>query len=82
MLQTPERFDAFAQQAIARGIGEICISDHMPLSISCAKDRIPRGEVSAYCRRVREFAHRYEGSLSIRCGIEIDYHPSILGKIE
>ena len=52
-LVAPERFADFAEKAIERGITEICVTDHMPLSLSHASDRIPRGEVGAYCRAVR-----------------------------
>ena len=82
VLQKPEKFELFAQQALERGIGEICVTDHMPLSVSSASDRIPKGEVAAYCRRVREIAKRYEGVLTVKCGIEIDYHPSVTDEIE
>ncbi len=82
VLKAPGRFDLFVQKALACGIGEICVTDHMPLSISGAKDRIRAGEVKNYCRRVRELAEKYEGILRIKCGIEIDYHPSALAEIE
>ena len=80
--QKPERFDEFAQRAIALGIEEICITDHMPLSISNAADRIPAGMVRQYCRNVREAVARYEGILSVKLGIEVDYHPDFLDEIE
>lgn len=75
------RFDAFAKIALSRGIEEVCITDHMPLDGSTASDRLKRGEVAAYCRTVREIAKRYEGVLSVKCGIEVDYHPSVLDQI-
>lgn len=81
VLQCPERFDDFVQSALRQDIGEICITDHMPLSLSNAPDRIPRGCVREYCSRVRELAKRYEGTVKIRCGIEIDYHPSVTEEI-
>lgn len=80
--QDAARFDAFARQAIQAGIEEVCITDHMPLSTSNAGDRIPAGQVAAYCRAVREIARVYEGRLSVRLGIEIDYHPDFTGEIE
>ena len=74
--------EAFIQTAIAHGFDEICITDHMPLSISNAGDRIPHGRVGEYCRKVREFADKYKGQISIKCGIEVDYHPTLVGEIE
>lgn len=78
----PEAFPAFVEQAKAKGIGEICITDHMPLSISKAKDRTPAGMVRQYCTRVRELAQEYGEGITIKCGIEIDFHPEFVGEIE
>ena len=82
ILKTPERFDAFVQCARRKHIGEICVTDHMPLSLSAASDRIPQGRVGEYCRAVREAAKRYEGVIRIKCGIEIDFHPSVMSEID
>ena len=82
VLRTPERFADFVEAACRKGIGEICVTDHMPLSISRAKDRLERGTVREYCARVRELAAEYADRISIKCGIEIDYHPSVLGEID
>ena len=82
VLKAPELFARYAQTALANGIDEICVTDHMPLSISRAKDRLERGSVRAYCARVRELAKQYEGRLSVKCGIEIDYHPSVTDEVD
>ena len=58
------------------------MTDHMPLSLSHASDRIPRGEVGAYCRAVRELAKAYEGRLCVKCGIEVDFHPTVADEVE
>lgn len=77
-----ERFDAFVSEALKKDIKEICVTDHMPLSISNASDRIKKGTVGEYCRRVRELSEKYSDKIAIKCGIEIDYHPSVIGEIE
>ena len=82
VIEGDERFDLFAAEAIKKGIERVCITDHMPLSISSASDRIPKGRVGEYCRRVRELSERYNGIIDIKCGIEIDFHPSVIGEIE
>lgn len=82
VLTRPERFEAFVARALELGIGEICVTDHMPLSFIERGDRIPKGQVGAYCARVRQLADLYADRLRIRCGIEIDYHPEYLGEIE
>ena len=48
--------EVFIQTAISRGFDEICITDHMPLSLSNAADSIPAGRVSEYCEKVHELA--------------------------
>ena len=40
------------------------------------------GRVEEYCRTVRSLAKEYKGRLSIRLGIEIDYHPGFTDEIE
>jgi len=82
VVQRPEQFDLFVKKAIAEGIEEICVTDHMPLFCSCAKDRIPHGQIKQYCAAVRRFAKDYENDISIKLGIEIDFHPSVTDEIE
>lgn len=82
VVQKPEQFDLFVQKALAEGIEEICITDHMPLLCSAAKDRIPHGKIREYCTAVRKFAEQYKGVMSIKVGIEIDFHPSVKDEIE
>lgn len=82
IIQQPERFEAFVKKAIYEGIDEICVTDHMPLLCSDAKDRIPHGKVSDYCTAVRNLAKQYEAQITIKLGIEIDYHPSIKDEID
>lgn len=74
--------EAFVKTAISKGLKEIAITDHMPLSCSRAADRIPSGRVKEYCAKVRDLADKYANQIRILCGIEIDYHPSVLGEIE
>ena len=82
VLQDPEGAEQFIRQAIAVGLHEICITDHMPLRGNDAADRIPAGAVSRYCEAVHALAAKYSGQIRIRCGIEVDYHPAICGEIE
>ena len=81
IINAPEQADGFIEAALLRGIKRICFTDHMPLSVSPAHDRIPSGRVREYCSRVREIAKKYGDKISVKCGIEIDYHPSVLDEI-
>ena len=78
----PEKFELFVKTALDKNIKEICITDHMPLSVSKTSDRIPDGMVGKYCSLVRELAKKYEDKICIRCGIEVDFHPSAVSEIE
>lgn len=82
LMNIPERADDFAQRAIEFGLQGICFTDHMPLSFSKQADRIPHGSVSRYCEAVRAVADKYKDKISIKCGIEMDYHPDYLGELE
>lgn len=82
VVQNPEQFDLFVKKALAEEIEEICVTDHMPLLCSQAKDRIPYGKVKEYCVAVRNFADQYKQDISIKLGIEIDFHPSVRDEIE
>ncbi|MBO4933047.1 MAG: PHP domain-containing protein [Clostridia bacterium] len=77
VLTNPANAEAFLHAAIERGIDEICITDHMPLIGNSAGDRIPAGQVGRYCETVRHLAEQYRDRLSVKLGIEIDYHPSL-----
>ncbi len=81
VLQQPERFEEFVRAAEARGVSEICVTDHMPL-FNIGGDRIPRGRVAEYCKTVRNLAEKYKDRLTVKTGIEIDYHESFRPQIE
>lgn len=78
----PHRADAFIESAINQGFDEICFTDHMPLSISDAGDRIKKGNIEKYCLAVKKKAKEYKGRIVIKTGIEIDYHPDFINEIE
>lgn len=82
VVQDHTRFADFARAAIEHGVEEVCITDHMPLSTNTAGDRIPRGRVEEYCQIVHSLAAEWEGKLSVKLGIEIDYHPDFHAEIE
>lgn len=82
IINRPQAADAFIDSAVKQGFQEIYITDHMPLSISKAGDRIPKGKIKQYCEAVKKKAEEYEDKISIKTGVEIDYHPDFLSEIE
>ena len=73
VLMRPGMLDRFIQRAITLGFDEICITDHMPIPGCSVPDRIPDGALRQYTETIREAAERYQGRISVRCGIEIDH---------
>ena len=82
ILQQPAFFRAFAETAIQNGVQELCVTDHMPLKGRCDGDRIPFERVGEYCDAVHALAEEYRGKLTVKLGIEIDYHPAVADEIE
>ena len=82
VLNKPDLADAFIKRAIELGLREICITDHAPYPHIHAADRIPVGMTREYCSRVRELADKYSHKIIVKCGMEIDYHPSLEAQIE
>lgn len=68
--------DEMIEAAIARGLDEVGIADHMPLyyfedpDLAMAPDELP-----LYVERVLELKERYRDRITVRLGIEADYEP-------
>jgi histidinol-phosphatase (PHP family) len=70
------RPDAYAQQAVARGIPEIGFSDHNPMPPWYDWDfRMAHGQLGAYLAEIRRLQKEFAGRLTIRLGLEADYFP-------
>lgn len=83
LLKVPQQADLFINKAIELEFDEICFTDHMPFSVTGDEvDRIPFGKVKEYCYKVKEKAEKYKGKITIKTGIEIDYHPDCVKEIE
>jgi histidinol-phosphatase (PHP family) len=69
--------DELVEAAIARGLDEIGIADHMPLlyledpDLAMSLDELP-----AYVEGVIAAREKYAGRITVRLGIEADYHPA------
>lgn len=67
--------DAFVEAAIARGLDEVGIADHMPLlylddrELAMADEDLP-----VYVERVLEVKERFRDRITVRLGIEADFH--------
>lgn len=71
----PEFAEHFITSAVKLGFNEICITDHCPVPIDFASDRILNGKMEDYVTAVRNIAEKYRGEIVIRLGLEVDYFP-------
>lgn len=83
IMKVPGQAEEFARRAADLGFEEICFTDHMPFSLTPGEyDRIEPGDVGEYCEKVRETARNLKNVITIKTGIEIDYHPDYTGEIK
>lgn len=82
IMKKPHQGDEFVSRAIELGFDEIFFTDHMPFTVTGDEhDRIPFGAVADYCAASSDFRRKYADKISIKTGIEIDYHPDCVPEI-
>ncbi|HKI62476.1 MAG TPA: histidinol-phosphatase HisJ family protein [Mariprofundaceae bacterium] len=66
----------YAQAAVQLGLKEIGMSDHSPMPGGFDKDwRMAGNELPGYLEEVRAAREQFAGKLTIRLGLEADFHP-------
>ena len=66
----------YVEQALARGLPEIGFSDHNPMPDGFDPTvRMSRDDFPEYLRMIRAVQRRYSNLITIRFGIEADFHP-------
>ncbi len=66
----------YAEAAIAAGLQEVGISDHSPMPNDFDKPwRMDRSELSSYLAEVEQVRDEMADRLTIRVGLEADFHP-------
>jgi len=82
IMKFPSQGDEFIKKALEEGFDEITFTDHMPFTVTGDEhDRIPFGAVADYCKAVADHRERYSDRISIKTGIEVDFHPTCLPEI-
>ncbi len=82
LLKRPAQAVEFIEKAISVGLREIVFTDHMPFTFTGDEvDRIPFGAVGEYCREVKKLRDIYADRISVKTGIEIDFHPISMDEI-
>jgi len=66
----------YAATAVSLGLKEIGISDHSPMPDGYDTAwRMKRKELASYLTEVEEVRDHYRGKLTVRIGLEADFHP-------
>jgi len=70
--------EAYIKKAVSAGFDEICFLDHLTLSEPGNKLSMAPSEVPLYFQAVQNLKNRYRHVISIKAGLEIDYHPEYI----
>ena len=66
----------YAQAALEAGLAGVCFTDHMPMPAWYdAPWRMRLDQLAEYVDTVREVQAEYSGRLTVRLGLEADFHP-------
>lgn len=66
----------YAQAALELGLAGVCFTDHIPMpSWFDAPWRMQRQQLSEYVAMVQQTQQEFEGRLTVRLGLEADFHP-------
>ena len=66
----------YAQAALDLGLAGLCFTDHMPMPAWYdAPWRMKRGQLGEYVQTVLAVQDEFAGRLSVRLGLEADFHP-------
>ena len=70
---------AFVQQAIDIGFEEICFLDHLTITDSARPMTMDVAEVPLYFQSIQVLKRRFSDQISIKAGLEIEFHPKYTG---
>ncbi|MBU1055367.1 MAG: histidinol-phosphatase [Proteobacteria bacterium] len=67
--------EAYIKKAVLSGFDEICFLDHLTISEPGNRQSMAPSEVPFYFQSVQNLKIRYREVISIKAGLETDYHP-------
>ncbi len=67
--------EAICNAAIAQGLSEIAITDHMDYSYPAIRPNHQIADIDTYMNTIAQYQQKYAGTLTIRAGIEIGMEP-------
>ncbi|WP_435547722.1 histidinol-phosphatase [Desulfobacterium sp. N47] len=74
--------EAYIKKAVLAGFDEICFLDHLTISEPGNRLSMALSEVPLYFQAVQNLKNRYRQVISIKTGLEIDYHPKYIKLIK
>lgn len=74
--------EAFARRAVAAGMEEICFLDHFTLRDADPGLTMQPEEVPLYFQAVQQLKSRFNGTLCIKAGLEVDFEPKYARRME
>lgn len=74
--KTKEHMEKFVLEALHKGLRSIAFTDHAPMAERCSAQHVmSMREMDSYVRWAEELRLSYARDITIRIGIEADYHP-------
>jgi histidinol-phosphatase (PHP family) len=74
--------ESYVKQAVNIGLQEICFLDHLIVSGDGIKNSMCPQEVGLYFQAVQKFKYQYQKQIKIRVGLEVDFHPDQVDRIQ
>jgi len=66
---------AYVKRAIEKGLTEVCFLDHLTLSEPGNRLSMTPGEVPFYFQAVQNLKNSFDGMISVKAGLEVDFNP-------
>ena len=68
----------YIRHAVRLGLREICFLDHLTLNPADKGLTMVPEEVGLYYHAARHLAHHYRNEISVKIGLEVDFHPDFI----
>ncbi len=72
----------YVEAAVKKGLVEICFLDHLIVSGSGQKNSMSIEGVSGYYDQIQILKEQYQGLITISAGLEVDFDPENVHKVE
>ncbi|MDY6790704.1 MAG: histidinol-phosphatase HisJ family protein [Thermodesulfobacteriota bacterium] len=73
---------AYVKRALEKGLQEICFLDHLTLTEPGNRLSMTPGEVPFYFQAVQQLKKSFNGMISVKAGLEVDFSPENTDRVE